>query len=191
MKIVLSLFTIFALVSVLHADNEVIGDVAQMDVMTIGEEIVSSVEEMPATVSGEIFDSVPVEVVQDSSSVIAEGENISYYDEGTDVEIYPIDASIPVESQDVVAIVSEPMTNTTEVVAGVENGYYVQVIAFSKSSPDAVVSKLESKGFNNYQFQNIGEITKLIVGPYDTRNDATKVLKKLKRVRKDAFIYQQ
>ncbi len=180
MKIVLSLFTIFALMSVLHADNRVIDDVAHTDVMTIGGEVVNSVvEEIPSTVSSEVVESVPVENVQVNSALADEGENVSYYYEGTDVEIYPIESS---------PVVAQQGSANLDLI---ENGYYVQIIAFSKSTPDAVISKLESKGFNNYKFQNVGEITKLIVGPYSTRKAATKILKKLKKVKRDAFIYQQ
>ncbi len=185
MKIVLSLFTIFALISVLHADNRVIDDIAHTDVMTIGGEVVdSATANMPSTVSSEVFESVPVESVQVNSDVVDEGENVSYYYEGSDVEIYPIESSSVVPQEGSVV-------ESRDSLEGVESGYYVQIIAFSKSTPDAVISKLESKGFNNYKFQNVGEITKLIVGPYPTRKAAAKVLKKLKRVRRDAFIYQQ
>ena len=193
MKIVLSLFTIFALMGVLDADNEVINDVAHMDVMTVGGEAVESkgddvvnyVDEMPSTVSNEASNTTPVEVIEQPSS--STNDNASYYYEDTDVDIYPIDGPIPVASQDSSMIVSGSVGDNS----GVDSGYYVQIIAFSKSTPDAVISKLESRGFNNYKFQNVGEITRLIVGPYSTRKEASKVLKKLKRIKRDAFIYKQ
>ncbi len=189
MKIVLSLFTIFALTNALYAENRVVDDIAQMDVMTVGGEVINSIEEMPSTVGSEVFESVPAsnEVVQSSEPVVSnEGENASYYYEGTDVEIYPVEASTPVSPQETSVIV-----NREGEANGVESGYYVQIIAFAKSTPDAVIAKLESKGFNNYTFQNVGSVTKLIVGPYSTRSEASKELKKLKKVRRDAFIYQQ
>ncbi len=195
MKIVLSLFTVFALIGVLNADSEVINDVAHMDVMTVGGEAVQSVgdnvvnyvEEMPSTVVNETSNPSPAEeVVEESSN--SSGDNASYYYEDTNVDIYPVDGPIPSADQDSGVVVSESLAGDN---SGVDNGYYVQMIAFSKSAPDALISKLESKGFNNYKFQNVGEITRLIVGPYSTRREASKVLKQLKRVKRDAFIYKQ
>jgi hypothetical protein len=76
----------------------------------------------------------------------------------------------------------------SEVVSGaLESGYYVQVVALSKNSTDAMISRLSSKGFDVVT-QDAGDVTRVLVGPYSSRNAASKALWKLKRVKKDAFI---
>ncbi len=69
-----------------------------------------------------------------------------------------------------------------------ESGYYVQVIALRKNSPDVIAARLDSKGYN-YTFKQEGTMTRVLVGPYTTRSAAASALRGLKRVRRDAFIY--
>jgi len=71
--------------------------------------------------------------------------------------------------------------------AGVESGYYVQVISLARNSTDKITSKLDSKGFG-YTFENAGSRTRVLVGPYASKGAARRALRKLKRIKRDSFI---
>ena len=68
------------------------------------------------------------------------------------------------------------------------SGYYVQVIALRKNSPDVISARLDAKGYN-YTYQEAGDITRVLVGPYENRAAANSALRGLKNIRRDAFIY--
>lgn len=68
------------------------------------------------------------------------------------------------------------------------SGYFVQVIALRKNSPDVIVSRLDAKGYN-HTLKEEGSLTRVLVGPYETRKAAAIALKGLKSIKKDAFIY--
>lgn len=70
----------------------------------------------------------------------------------------------------------------------VSDGYYVQVIALRKNSPDVMISRLDKKGYSHALKQE-GSLTRILVGPYASRAAASKALRSLKRIKKDAFIY--
>ena len=67
-------------------------------------------------------------------------------------------------------------------------GYYVQVIALRKNSPDVIISRLNDKGYD-YVLKGEGNLTRVLVGPYENRSAASSALKGLKKIRRDAFIY--
>ncbi len=67
-------------------------------------------------------------------------------------------------------------------------GYFVQVIALRKNSPDVIASRLDAKGYT-YTFKEEGDMTRVLVGPYESRSAAVSALRGLKKIRKDAFIY--
>jgi cell division septation protein DedD len=67
-------------------------------------------------------------------------------------------------------------------------GYYVQVIALRKNSPDVIASRLDAKGYN-YTLKEDGSLTRVLVGPYENRAAAASALRGLKKIRRDAFIY--
>ncbi len=67
-------------------------------------------------------------------------------------------------------------------------GYYVQVIALRKNSPDVIISRLTAKGYD-YHLKGEGDLTRVLVGPYESRSAARSALRKLKKIRRDAFIY--
>ncbi len=69
----------------------------------------------------------------------------------------------------------------------VESGYYIQVIALRKNSTDAMISRLEKHGFN-YVTQDAGDVTRVLVGPFSSRSAARKTLRRVKRLKRDAFI---
>ena len=70
---------------------------------------------------------------------------------------------------------------------GVESGYYIQVISLARNTTDKITSKLDRAGFS-YTFENAGGNTRVLVGPYASRSAAKRALRKLKRVKRDAFI---
>ena len=67
-------------------------------------------------------------------------------------------------------------------------GYFVQVIALRKNSPDVIASRLDAKGYN-YTLKEDGDLTRVLVGPYESRHAAASALRGLKKIRRDAFIY--
>ena len=74
--------------------------------------------------------------------------------------------------------------------ATVESGYYVQVIALRKNSPDVILSRLSSKGYDAI-LKGEDALTRVLVGPFMTRAEAKGALKKLRKIKKDAFIYHE
>ncbi len=70
------------------------------------------------------------------------------------------------------------------------SGYFIQVVALSKSSPDRMVAKLKSKGYP-VVLKKTKRLTKVLVGPYSNRSVAAKSLMKIKRIQGDAFIYRK
>ncbi len=68
-------------------------------------------------------------------------------------------------------------------------GYFVQVGAFSKSRPTAMLTRLSRKG-NHIILRHNGNITKALVGPYSSESQARIALRKVKRVAKGAFLYK-
>jgi hypothetical protein len=73
-----------------------------------------------------------------------------------------------------------------------QKDYYVQLGAFASTNPDAYVQKLYSRGIDNVQVKQVvrggRSISLVVVGPYYDRRDATKNLRRLKRVNRGAFI---
>jgi len=67
-------------------------------------------------------------------------------------------------------------------------GYYVQVIALRKNSPDVIISRLKAKGYDHV-LKGEGNLTRVLVGPYENRAAASSALRGLKKIRRDAFIY--
>ncbi len=77
---------------------------------------------------------------------------------------------------------------TTSALSTVAEGYYVQVIALRKNSPDVIISRLNAKGYD-YVLKGEGNLTRVLVGPYESRTAAKSALRGLKKIRRDAFIY--
>ncbi len=70
------------------------------------------------------------------------------------------------------------------------SGYFVQVAALSKNSPNRLVSKLKAKNYPVVLKKSRG-VTKVLVGPYSKRSAASKSLVQIKRIQGDAFIYRK
>ena len=67
--------------------------------------------------------------------------------------------------------------------------YYIQVMAVKSSQTDVIASRLDEGGYT-YTFQEKGALTRVLVGPYESRAVAKLDLPVLKKIRYDAFIYQ-
>jgi hypothetical protein len=72
-----------------------------------------------------------------------------------------------------------------------DNQYFVQIAAWFNAEDKRLLTKLEKAGFS-YDIENTvrhGRDTKLVkVGPYEHISDAKSALKKLKKIKRDAFI---
>lgn len=76
---------------------------------------------------------------------------------------------------------------------GASGGYYVQVGSFAKFSPDgSYAKKIESNGLNfttQHEVVNGSEITRVLIGPYQSRAEAASALKDIKaKLEPKAFI---
>lgn len=73
-----------------------------------------------------------------------------------------------------------------------KKGFYIQVGAFYKLSPsESLLDAIKSNGFKYVLFKtkiNNSFITKVVIGPYETKKDAIVDLPKVKNVESDAYI---
>ncbi|HIP46402.1 MAG TPA: hypothetical protein EYG95_02450 [Campylobacterales bacterium] len=73
-----------------------------------------------------------------------------------------------------------------------EGGYFVQVAALTTSSPQLMLRNLRTHGFHNLSVKKINRdrqtISLVVVGPYKSREAATRELSKLKAVSAGAYI---
>jgi cell division septation protein DedD len=83
-------------------------------------------------------------------------------------------------------------TDIIEEVPATQEGYYVQMAALFQGRGEALTNRLEQKDYP-YVLHNIEkngrEATLVLVGPYQSRVEASVAMKYLKRLKKDAFIY--
>ncbi len=119
----------------------------------------------PEPVSSEVVDS---KIVYDTSDV-----NVC------DV----VSASSSTEAE----VVDSCVTDSVDSV-DVASGYYVQVIALRKNSPDVIISRLSKRGYD-YVLKEEGDLKRVLVGPYMSRKAASRALSGLRKIRRDAFIY--
>ena len=69
------------------------------------------------------------------------------------------------------------------------NKTYIQVAAFSINRPTNILDRLANSGYHII-LRHQGNITKALVGPYNSRAEALQVLPKVKKVVPQAFIYK-
>jgi cell division septation protein DedD len=73
-----------------------------------------------------------------------------------------------------------------------DNSYYIQVAAYISTKTYPTVKKIKALGFENVQVKDeesrIGLLHKVLVGPYASKNEAKRDLRRLKRVNKKAYI---
>ena len=67
------------------------------------------------------------------------------------------------------------------------NGIYVQVVALEKYSADPIVKRLR-RAHIPFTLKADRGMTKVLAGPYVNRAEAKKALRKIRRIRRDAFI---
>jgi len=73
---------------------------------------------------------------------------------------------------------------------GLSHGYYIQVISLSRTSPRKITSRLNRAGFS-YTIENARSAKRVLVGPYSSRAAASRALRKLRRIKRDAFIVKK
>jgi len=75
---------------------------------------------------------------------------------------------------------------------GTQDGFYIQMAALFEGTGQALTSRLESKDYP-YVLHNVEkrgrEATLVLVGPYETQQEASVAMRYLKRLKSDAFVY--
>ena len=85
---------------------------------------------------------------------------------------------------------SKPATTAAAPKGAASKGAYVQVFATGKFNPNAdYIKKIQAKGYS-YHTLKVGEVTKILVGPFDDKNLQTTLNDIRKDVNKDAFIFR-
>ncbi len=106
----------------------------------------------------------------------------------TPVQAEVIDTKIEYDTNYVDMCGSSASVDESVDVSSEIQGYYVQVIALRKNSPDVIISRLNAKGYDHV-LKGEGNLTRVLVGPYESRGAAKSALRGLKKIRRDAFIY--
>lgn len=74
----------------------------------------------------------------------------------------------------------------------IQKGYYVQVGAFYKLTPsDKLLNKIKKSGHTYHLFKsriNNSSYTKVVIGPYETKQEAIAKLPEIKKIEQDAYI---
>ena len=130
-------------------------------------------------------------VVQESVStvapVIVESATVIDSEIPANAIILDEDATIDIASSEM--IVEDEVVET---MPESESGYYVQMAALFKGKGEPITNRLEQKDYH-YVLHNVEkhgkEATLVLVGPYETKMEASVAKKYLKRLKGDAFIY--
>lgn len=93
-------------------------------------------------------------------------------------------ASLPVHSSKTV----EKVTSDTALTHVANKGYFVEVAALRTTSPQSIITKLNSSGYDNVVTKTKGDVTLVLVGPYDSKREASIAKSGLKSIASDAFI---
>ncbi len=86
-------------------------------------------------------------------------------------------------------VVKAPTVVETQPKVVTTSGYFVQVGAYSKNRPTAMLTRLSRSG-NHIILRHNGSITKALVGPFRSEKEARRALRKVKKVARGAFIYK-
>ncbi len=71
-----------------------------------------------------------------------------------------------------------------------KGAYYVQMAALAKTSTQPLIETLNTNGYHNTLVHPRGETSLVLVGPYNSSQEALAAQGALKSVREDAFIYK-
>jgi len=106
-----------------------------------------------------------------------------------------VDSQMQVASTPTVTQVTTPpqeeviqIENTKRYVAP-SSAVYIQVAAFSKYKPTSLLDRLASSG-NHIILRHQGSLTKALVGPFNSKEEALNALAKVKKIAPRAFIYK-
>ncbi len=126
-------------------------------------------------------DLAPVDIVSQEPQSNVKFEKIVVDDRGVaayDTAVYTQDVDAPAYDAD-----------TAYDAASMSPGaYFVQAAAYKSTNPQPLMQKLISKGFDNTTLHERGEMTLVLVGPFASRAEAVRANKKLKHVKRDAFV---
>lgn len=106
----------------------------------------------------------------------------------------PIVTKPPQDLRNIGKETKQPATRKTnkKVTTNIKRGFYVQVGAFYEQLPDDVLlGKLARKNYTHSLYKiklNNKNVTKVLIGPYETKNDALRQLSDIKTIEKDAYI---
>jgi len=81
----------------------------------------------------------------------------------------------------------QPIQRKTVIKPNIQNGYFIQVAAYSKNQPTSLLTRLSRSG-NHVVLRHNGSITKALIGPYSSESSARIALNKIKRVARGAFL---
>lgn len=87
------------------------------------------------------------------------------------------------------ATVQAPIQKVEQQYTNQSNGTYIQVAAYSKFQPRALLSKLTQSG-HKVILRKSGSMKKALIGPYRTKTEALNALKSIKKITRSAFIYK-
>ncbi len=93
---------------------------------------------------------------------------------------------------DALETVTLPSCKTTDtpkerILEKTPTGYFVQLAALRRSSPDPLIKKLDRKNLS-YTLMQKGDITAVLAGPFESRAEAKRILPTVRSISKDAFI---
>jgi len=83
----------------------------------------------------------------------------------------------------------QPVAQTPTRYIQPSKGVYIQVAAFSKYRPTSMLDRLSSSK-NHIILRHEGKLTKALVGPYNSRDEALRALAKVRKIAPRAFIYK-
>lgn len=137
-------------------------------------------------------------VVEDITNMDDTGESLANTSIAPDTVYEEVVVEDDLSSLEPVEFVGEPIyddidANNISEEEFVDSGYYVQMEASFYEPTTSLLDKLDSQGYSYILQPSVRKgrsITLVLVGPYLTRADAKRDLRKLRKIKKDAFIYK-
>ncbi len=80
---------------------------------------------------------------------------------------------------------------TVSELEALDGAYYIQMAAYRKTSPSQLQAELENHGIVNSIVDTQNGLHRILVGPYDSKQEASTMLEDLKTIKSDAFIYHK
>lgn len=117
------------------------------------------------------------------------------------IRVAPPVTDIPIEDKN--SVEDTPIIDDKEMIVGesfskrdrvsrknyINRGYFIQVGAYTQYKPVTMLNKLARNGYHII-LRHMGSMTKVLVGPYGSREIAYQKLKKVKKIVPTAFMYK-